>query len=70
MFEKVVVANRGAAAARIVRALDGLDVKAVALYSEADRDAPYLAEAAEAHLIRGGPRRRRVTSTRTPFSTS
>ncbi len=51
MFEKVVVANRGAAAARIVRALDGLGVKAVALYSEADRDAPYLAEAAEAHLI-------------------
>ena len=32
MFEKVVVANRGAAAARIVRALDGLGVKAVALY--------------------------------------
>ena len=53
MFEKVVVANRGAAAARIIRALDGLGVKAVALYSEADRDAPYLAEAAEAHPVGG-----------------
>ena len=53
MFEKVVVANRGAAAARIIRALDGLGVKAVALYSEADRDAPYLAAAAEAHPVGG-----------------
>ena len=51
MFEKVVVANRGAAAARIIRALDGLGVKSVALYSEADENAPYLAAAGEAHCI-------------------
>ncbi len=53
MFEKVVVANRGAAAARVIRALDGLGVKAVAVYSEADGNAPYLAEVGEAHCIGG-----------------
>ena len=53
MFEKVVVANRGAAAARIIRALNGMGVKAVAVYSDADENAPYLAEASEAHHIGG-----------------
>ena len=54
MFEKIVVANRGAAAARIIRALNGMGVKSIAVYSEADKTAPYLAEASEAHAI-GGP---------------
>ncbi|MBH64490.1 MAG: biotin carboxylase [Alphaproteobacteria bacterium] len=53
MFEKVVVANRGAAAARIIRALNGMGVKSVAVYSEADESAPYLAMASEAHAIGG-----------------
>ena len=53
MFEKIVVANRGAAAARIIRALNGMGVKSVAVYSEADAAAPYLAEASEAHAIGG-----------------
>ena len=53
MFDKVVVANRGAAAARIIRALNGMGVSAIAVYSEADETAPYLAEASEAHLIGG-----------------
>ena len=53
MFEKVVVANRGAAAARIIRALNGMGVKTVAVYSEADEKAPYLADASEAHHIGG-----------------
>jgi acetyl-CoA carboxylase biotin carboxylase subunit len=53
MFNKVVVANRGAAAARIIRALDTLGIKSVAVYSEADRDAPYLEAASEAHAIGG-----------------
>jgi acetyl-CoA carboxylase, biotin carboxylase subunit len=51
MFEKVVVANRGAVAARIIRALRTLGIKSVAVYSEADRDLPYLAAADEAHLL-------------------
>jgi len=53
MFHKVVVANRRAAAARVIRALRELGVRSVALYSDADRDAPYLAEADEA--VRIGP---------------
>ena len=36
MFSKVVVANRGAVAARILRALYELNVRSVAVYSEAD----------------------------------
>jgi acetyl-CoA carboxylase, biotin carboxylase subunit len=53
MFHKVVVANRGAAARRVIRALADLGVRSVALYSDADRDAPYLAQADE--TIRIGP---------------
>jgi acetyl-CoA carboxylase biotin carboxylase subunit len=51
VFDKVVVANRGAVAARIIRALRTLGIRSVALYSEADRDLPYLAAADEAHLL-------------------
>ena len=42
MFTKVVVANRGAIAARVLRALYEMRIKSVAVYSEADYGAPYL----------------------------
>jgi len=51
VFSKVVVANRGAVAARVLRSLDRLGIRSVAVYSEADKDAPYLALAGEAHCI-------------------
>ena len=51
MFNKVVVANRGAAASRVLRALKALGVKTVAVYSDADKDLPYLAQADETHAI-------------------
>jgi acetyl-CoA carboxylase biotin carboxylase subunit len=51
MFHKVVVANRGAAAARVIRALRQLRIRAVAVFSEADGNAPYLAEADESYPI-------------------
>ena len=54
MFHKVVVANRGAVAARIIRCLNQLGIRSVAVYSEADAGAPYLAMASEAHPI-GAP---------------
>jgi acetyl-CoA carboxylase biotin carboxylase subunit len=51
MFNKVVVANRGAVAARVLRALYELGVKTAAVYSEADYGAPYLELAGETYEI-------------------
>ncbi|MDH3248184.1 MAG: biotin carboxylase [Acidimicrobiia bacterium] len=50
-FDKVVVANRGEVAARVIRALDGLGVASVAVFSDADADAPHLEMADEVHHI-------------------
>ena len=54
MFNKVVVANRGAVAARVLRALNEMGIKSVAIYSDADAGAPYL-EMADATYRIGPP---------------
>jgi acetyl-CoA carboxylase biotin carboxylase subunit len=51
MFSRVLIANRGEIALRIIRACHELGVEAVAVYSEADKDAPYLRFADEAVCI-------------------
>ena len=51
MFGKVLVANRGAVAARVLRALYELGIKSTAVYSEADYGAPYLELASETYEI-------------------
>jgi acetyl-CoA carboxylase, biotin carboxylase subunit len=57
MFSKVVVANRGAVAARVLRALDEMGIPSVAVYSEADAGAPYLEMAGETYAIGAAPAR-------------
>ncbi|MFT4065089.1 urea carboxylase [Paraburkholderia sp.] len=55
MFEKILIANRGAIACRILRTLRELDVTGVAIYAEADRASRHVSEAPVAHGLGDGP---------------
>jgi len=57
VFSKILVANRGEIAVRIMRSAQELGLKVVAIYEETDKDAYHIMRADEAVCIGGGPRK-------------
>lgn len=51
MFKKILIANRGEIAVRVIRTLKKMEIKSVAIYSEADRFAPHVRQADEAYCV-------------------
>jgi acetyl-CoA carboxylase biotin carboxylase subunit len=57
MFEKILVANRGEIAVRIMRSARELHIKTVAIYEETDKDAFHITQGDEALCVGPGPRK-------------
>jgi len=55
MFKKILIANRGEIACRIIRTAKRMQISTVAVYSEADRDAPHVLMADESVLLGASP---------------
>ena len=57
MFKKVLIANRGEIALRVIRACKELGIRTVAIYSDADRWSNYVSQAEEAYCVGPAPAR-------------
>jgi acetyl-CoA carboxylase biotin carboxylase subunit len=55
MFKKILIANRGEIAVRIIRACEELGIDTVAIYSDADRLSPHVLKATEAYCVGPAP---------------
>ncbi|HWF06205.1 MAG TPA: acetyl-CoA carboxylase biotin carboxylase subunit [Candidatus Angelobacter sp.] len=57
MFKKILIANRGEIAVRVVRACREMGIASVAIYSDVDRNALHVSQADEAYLVGPAPAR-------------
>ena len=55
MFTKVLIANRGEIACRVIRTLKKMGIQSVAIYSEADANARHVLDADEAYCVGPAP---------------